>query len=109
MKKLDFKVTTTSNKDEEEKKDFEASEIKAQIDTIKAYNQMLSKLEIYEKVLNANIHELFLFFNLSFFNNKLDSVILEWSNRMTLCAGLCYYEVRNIKLSYFRVACVRLD
>ena len=66
-------------------------EAKTQIETIQQYNKMLSNLKVNQKVLNANIHELFVFFNLAFFDNKLDVVILEWSTKMTLCAGICYY------------------
>lgn len=66
-------------------------EAKTQIETIQQYNKMLSNLKVNENVLNANIHELFIFFNLAFFDNKLDVVILEWSTKMTLCAGICYY------------------
>ena len=110
MKKLDFNVTKGSHSDDEEEvKEFEASEVKAQIETIQAYNKMLSKMEVNEKVMNADIHELFLFFNLAFFNNALDCVILEWSNRMTLCAGICYYQVPLSPLLYYRVACAPSD
>lgn len=56
-----------------------------------AFSKLLSKLEINKRVLNANIHELFLFYNEAFFYGKLDSVLLEWSEKMTLCAGICYY------------------
>lgn len=40
-------------------------------------------------------------YNHSFFNNKLETVILDWSDRMTLCAGICYYNegVCTIRLS----------
>lgn len=65
---------------------------------------MLKGLKVNEAVLNANIHELFVFFNMAFFNNSLDSVILEWSTKMTLCAGICYYQVLSITLTPFRKA-----
>jgi hypothetical protein len=65
------------------------------VETILAYNKMLKSLKVNEAVLNANIHELFIFFNLAFFGNKLDAVILEWSKRMTFCAGICYYQVKT--------------
>ena len=67
-------------------------EVKTQIDTIKQYHKMLGNLKINDNVVNANIHELFQFFNLAFFDNKLDVVILEWSTKMTFCAGICYYQ-----------------
>ena len=78
-------------------------EAKTQIETIEQYNKMLSNLKVNNKVLDANIHELFTFFNLAFFNNRLDVVILEWSLKMTLCAGICYYQVirfTNIKIGW---------
>lgn len=74
--------------------DKSAEEQKVQVETIKAYNKMLQGLKVNENVMNADIHELFLFFNMAFFNNSLEAVILEWSTRMTLCAGICYYEVK---------------
>jgi len=50
-----------------------------------------------------NIHELFVQFNAAYFDGMLASVSVQWSPRMTLCAGLCYYERRgkccSIKLS----------
>lgn len=42
MKKLEVKVG--SNKEEEEEKHFEDSEVRVQIETVKAYNQMLQGL-----------------------------------------------------------------
>ncbi|EME27297.1 SprT-like domain-containing protein Spartan [Galdieria sulphuraria] len=36
-----------------------------------------------------DIHELFMAFNRLYFEGKLDRVTIEWSKRMTLCAGLC--------------------
>ena len=83
------RVTLNSKDSKEEVKLTE--EAKTQIETIQQYNKMLSNLKVNQNVLNANIHELFIFFNLAFFDNKLDVVILEWSTKMTLCAGICYY------------------
>ena len=93
MKKIEAKATTNSESDIEEEKHFEDSEVRVQIETVKAYNQMLQGLQVNEKVMNADIHALFLTYNLAFFDSKLECVILEWSNRMTLCAGICYYDV----------------
>jgi hypothetical protein len=83
------RITLNSKDSKEEVKLTE--EAKTQIETIQQYNKMLSNLKVNQNVLNANIHELFIFFNLAFFDNKLDVVILEWSTKMTLCAGICYY------------------
>ncbi|CAF0749212.1 unnamed protein product [Adineta steineri] len=41
---------------------------------------------------HPNIHTLFQQFNHQFFYGKLDSVYVEWSKRMTRCAGICYYR-----------------
>ncbi|CAF1605969.1 unnamed protein product [Adineta ricciae] len=41
---------------------------------------------------NPNIYTLFQQFNHQFFYSKLDSVYVEWSKRMTRCAGICYYR-----------------
>lgn len=53
---------------------------------------MLSNtLELNKEVENADIHALFMFYDQTFFNAMLDGkVLLEWSERMTLCAGICY-------------------
>ncbi|CDW71079.1 dead-box atp-dependent rna helicase 18-like [Stylonychia lemnae] len=97
MKKVDFKT----NKDSKYQQELDKEEIKAQIETITQYNKVLQKLEINEKVLNCNIYDLFQYYNMAFFGNSLECVILEWSNRMTLCAGLCYYHDKmcTIRLS----------
>eukprot|EP01089_Gocevia_fonbrunei_P004336 TRINITY_DN14351_c0_g1_i2.p1 TRINITY_DN14351_c0_g1~~TRINITY_DN14351_c0_g1_i2.p1 ORF type:complete len:263 (+),score=32.96 TRINITY_DN14351_c0_g1_i2:112-900(+) len=51
----------------------------------------------------VDVFALFRHYNISYFSSKLDSVVLQWSNRMTLCAGLCVYTSTNgactIKLS----------
>lgn len=41
---------------------------------------------------NPDIHGLFLEFNRHFFWSALDSVTIQWSKRMTVCAGLCRYQ-----------------
>lgn len=41
---------------------------------------------------NPDIHGLFLAFNRQYFWSTLDSVIIQWSKRMTVCAGLCRYQ-----------------
>lgn len=48
-------------------------------------------MQINKQVEEANIHELFAFYDQAFFGGKLDGkVLLEWSTRMSLCAGICY-------------------
>ncbi|KAK6621303.1 hypothetical protein RUM43_011609 [Polyplax serrata] len=42
-----------------------------------------------------SIHDLFVRFNKKFFWGSLDMVQVLWSNRMTRCAGLCYFEGRH--------------
>jgi hypothetical protein len=42
-----------------------------------------------------NIHELFVYYNEAFFCGKLGGCLVEWSDKMTLCAGLCYMD-RNV-------------
>ncbi|KAI9267303.1 SprT-like family-domain-containing protein [Helicostylum pulchrum] len=42
-----------------------------------------------------DIHQLFLYFNKKYFDNKLDSVEVKWSSRMTRCAGTCTYKLGN--------------
>ena len=39
-----------------------------------------------------DVYKLFSLYNLKYFKNKLDSCVLEWSKKMKLCAGICYYE-----------------
>lgn len=39
-----------------------------------------------------DIHALFMQFNERFFDNKLMTVVVEWSPRMTVCAGICKYQ-----------------
>lgn len=64
------------------------------------------QIAIEEEIYNGpfvDIHKSFLLFNDLFFNGKLSSVEVKWSSRMTLCAGLCYYNIGGycvIKLSH---------
>lgn len=41
---------------------------------------------------NPDIHCLFLAFNRQYFWSTLDTVTVQWSKRMTVCAGLCRYQ-----------------
>ncbi|OAF70079.1 hypothetical protein A3Q56_02168 [Intoshia linei] len=58
------------------------------------YNEMKSIVDpIYEITdPNPDIYELFNVYNLAYFDRKLDATTISWSNRMTLCAGLCKYN-----------------
>jgi hypothetical protein len=68
-----------------------STEFQTRIETLKAEKQMHKKMEINKQVQQANIHELFAFYNLAFFGGRLESnCLLEWSTKMTLCAGICY-------------------
>ncbi|XP_051265729.1 DNA-dependent metalloprotease SPRTN [Dicentrarchus labrax] len=44
---------------------------------------------------NPDIRAMFLGFNATFFWGKLSGVEVKWSQRMTLCAGVCSYEGRG--------------
>lgn len=41
---------------------------------------------------NPDVHGLFLAFNRQYFSGSLDTVIVQWSKRMTVSAGLCRYQ-----------------
>ncbi|XP_025409666.1 sprT-like domain-containing protein Spartan [Sipha flava] len=41
---------------------------------------------------NPDIHSLFLAFNKQYFWGTLETVVIQWSKRMTVCAGLCRYQ-----------------
>jgi len=60
---------------------------------LKAEQELFKKLELNPLVQKANIKELFEFYNLAFFESSLEGTcILEWSTKMTLCAGICYCD-----------------
>ena len=42
--------------------------------------------------INPDLHELFLRFNVQFFDGVLDAIEVKWSTRMTSCAGVCSYD-----------------
>jgi len=88
--------------DEEDSKFSE--DMRIQAETIRAHQQVLSNLRVNKQVLDTDIYGSFRFYNETFFEKKLDRVILEWSSRMTLCAGICYYEVGFIFKSRERIA-----
>lgn len=63
--------------------------------------QRLDRAELTESVVdrswetldpNPDVHGLFLAFNRQYFWSALDAVTVKWSNRMTVCAGLCRYQ-----------------
>jgi hypothetical protein len=41
---------------------------------------------------NPNIRELFLTFNLLFFDDALSGIEVTWLQSMTLCAGVCFFD-----------------
>ena len=43
----------------------------------------------------VDVHSLFVVYSALFFHNSLSAVHVRWSNRMTLCAGLCRYDIRG--------------
>ena len=43
----------------------------------------------------VDVHSLFLLYSTLFFHDSLPSVSVRWSSRMTLCAGLCRFDVRG--------------
>lgn len=44
---------------------------------------------------HPDIHTLFRIYNQQYFESMLDVCELEWSERMTLCAGICYSKRRE--------------
>ena len=42
-----------------------------------------------------NVHELFVYYDEAFFGGKLGGCLVEWSDKMTQCAGICYMS-RNV-------------
>lgn len=52
-----------------------------------------SKLEYLDPT--PNIHALFVKFDKRFFSNSLGMVEVKWSQKMTTCAGICYYHGKN--------------
>ena len=74
-------------------------EFQNRVATIKA-DKLATKndLMVNDKVLNTNIHELFVTYDGAFFNGDLEGkVLLEWSKRMTQCAGICYLDQASRK------------
>ena len=43
----------------------------------------------------VDVHSLFLLYSTLFFHDSLSAVSVRWSARMTLCAGLCRFDVRG--------------
>ncbi|GIQ81200.1 hypothetical protein KIPB_002121 [Kipferlia bialata] len=45
--------------------------------------------------MESSLHTLFQEYNETYFYNRLGHVTVEWSKRMTLCGGICYYKRRG--------------
>ena len=67
-------------------------QFKTRVETIRAEKiSIKNQLTLNPQVEAANIHELFSFYDEAFFGGDLDGkLLLEWSSRMTQCAGICY-------------------
>lgn len=50
----------------------------------------MSDIDLHNPI--PDVHALFTYYNKKYFFNKLDSVSVRWSTRMTLCAGQCHYK-----------------
>ncbi|KAA0168735.1 hypothetical protein FNF27_07084 [Cafeteria roenbergensis] len=63
------------------------------------FDERARRIKFREK--HPNLHELFTQFNQLFFSGALDCVSVEWSKRMTLCAGQCQFSRTHcvVKLS----------
>ncbi|KAA0162377.1 hypothetical protein FNF28_04714 [Cafeteria roenbergensis] len=63
------------------------------------FDERARRIKFREK--HPNLHELFTQFNHLFFGGALDCVSVEWSKRMTLCAGQCQFSRTHcvVKLS----------
>lgn len=65
----------------------------------KLHNQNTQQLENHQLDFNndemevPDIYTLFQFYDVQFFHSMLKSVEVRWSTRMTLCAGVCVYQV----------------
>jgi len=85
-------------------------EFSTRVETLMAVRDMHKRMEPNPKVQNANIHELFAFYNIAFFGGALESnCLLEWSTKMTLCAGICYCENMDKKSGKGLFCTVRLS
>jgi hypothetical protein len=49
-------------------------------------------MNVEEETESTDIIELFRYYNVKYFNSRLDCCAVFWSKRMTLCAGLCTYN-----------------
>lgn len=68
-------------------------EFQTRVETIRAVREVHKSMEVNTLVQKANIHELFAYYNEAFFGGNLQSnCLLEWSTKMTLCAGICYCD-----------------
>jgi len=88
------KVKSNSNSDKNKEHNNNIEDIIEKEDAKKDYPKKIRKLgiKIQTPKLNKDLYEFnlydeFSFFNKLFFDGKLDCVAVEWSKRMTLCAG----------------------
>lgn len=83
---------TFASMDDDEEQEYEVVTKKAAEVTCGAHDSTLGILDI---------HELFVQYNDMYFEGKLAAVSVEWSQKMTLCAGLCSWKFGDcrIKLS----------
>lgn len=68
----------------------------------KAVVKATAKLREEDEIGVLDVHELFVKYNELYFNGLLGAVTVEWSAKMTLCAGLCSWRQNGdcrIKLS----------
>lgn len=72
----------------------EESQVSYQVNQNQCLNQGMAILGPFLDGLDPNpdIHSLFLKFNQQFFWGTLDSVLVQWSKKMTACAGLCRFD-----------------
>lgn len=59
---------------------------------VKILKIVLGKLLTPQYRPTPDIRELFKYFNEKFFDAKLKNVNVEWSRRMTVTVGFCYYK-----------------
>ena len=69
-------------------------QFQTRVEAVKA-EKLVTKNVLKENkaVMNEDIHDLFTIYDQTFFRGDLEGkVLLEWSKRMTQCAGICYLD-----------------